>query len=432
MSVRPSDTVCVLDIGTSKVVCLIGQKDPVMGIRMLGCGTACSGGIKAGAVVDLEAAEMGIRKAVEKAERAAGVSVHGVSVNVGLRSLESRHLRVQTQFASGAIADRDLKRVIGTSLSELSQPDYAILHALPLDWEVDGESGIRDPRGMYGQKLGVDMHFVTAGIGPLRNLAHCIERCHLALRSVTANPYAAAQSVLTEDERDLGVTLIDMGGGLTTVSVFRDNTLIHVDAIGVGGRNVTSDIARGLNTPFEAAERIKLFYGSALHGARDEYEQIPCPPVAAMDELQHVARSQLTTIIRARTEETLELIRDRLADARLDAYSGRQIVLTGGASQLSGLREVTELVFNKRVRIGTPHGVFGLTDVMDAPDYAVATGLLRHAFQQQSEAISGPPDLSGRRYQRSRYQGNAFSRSVQWLRDNPRIMKTSFVAPSGA
>lgn len=418
MSVRPTDTVCVLDIGTSKVVCLIGQKDPVMGIRMLGCGTACSGGVKAGAVVDLEAAEMGIRKAVEKAERAAGVSVHGVSVNVGLRSLESRHLRVQTQFASGAIADRDLKRVIGTSLSELSQPDYAILHALPLDWEVDGESGIRDPRGMYGQKLGVDMHFVTAGIGPLRNLAHCIERCHLALRSVTANPYAAAQSVLTEDERDLGVTLIDMGAGLTTVSVFRDNTLIHVDAIGVGGRNVTSDIARGLNTPLEAAERIKLFYGSALHGARDEYEQIPCPPVAAMDELQHVARSQLTTIIRARTEEMLELIRDRLADARLDAYSGRQIVLTGGASQLSGLREVTELVFNKRVRIGTPHGVFGLTDMMDAPDYAVATGLLRHAFQQQSEAISGPPDLSGRRYQRSRYQGNAFSRSVQWLREN--------------
>lgn len=418
MSVRPSDTVCVLDIGTAKVVCLIGQKDPVMGIRMLGCGTACSSGVKAGAVVDLEAAEMGIRKAVEKAERAAGVSVHGVSVNVGLRSLNSRHLRVQTEFASGAIADRDLKRVIGTSLSELSQPDYAILHALPLDWEVDGESGIRDPRGMYGQKLGVDMHFVTAGIGPLRNLAHCIERCHLALRSVTASPYAAAQSVLTEDERDLGVTLIDMGAGLTTVSVFRDNTLIHVDAIGVGGRNVTSDIARGLNTPMEAAERIKLFYGSALHGARDEYEQIPCPPIGAMDELQHAPRARLTTIIRARTEETLELIRDRLADAKLDAYSGRQIVLTGGAAQLSGLREVTELVFNKRVRIGTPHGVFGLTDAMDAPDYAVAAGLLRHAFQQEGEAISGPPDLSGRRYQRSRYQGNALSRSVQWLREN--------------
>jgi cell division protein FtsA len=374
--------------------------------------------VKAGAVVDLDAAELGIRQAVEKAERAAGVSVHGVTVNVGLRSLSSRHLRVQTEFASGAIADRDLKRVIGSSLTELSEPDYAILHALPRDWEVDGETGIRDPRGMFGQRLGVDMHFVTAGIGPLRNLAHCIERCHLSLRSVTVSPYAAAQSVLTEDERDLGVTLIDIGAGLTTVAIFRDNTLVHVDAIGVGGRNVTSDIARGLNTPLEAAERIKLFYGSALHGARDEHEQIPCPPVAAMDELQHAPRSRLTSIIRARTEETLELVKDRLVHAGLDTYSGRQIVLTGGASQLSGLRELTELVFNKRVRIGTPHGIFGLTDALNAPDYAVATGLLRHAFEQTGEAVSGPPDLSGRRYQRARYSGNALSRSVQWLKEN--------------
>ncbi|MGB3454868.1 MAG: cell division protein FtsA, partial [Litorimonas sp.] len=330
----------------------------------------------------------------------------------------SRHLRVQTEFASGAIADRDLKRVIGSSLTELSQPEYAILHALPRDWEVDGETGIRDPRGMYGRRLGVDMHFVTAGIGPLRNLAHCIERCHLSLRSVTVSPYAAARSVLTEDERDLGVTLIDIGAGLTTVAVFRDKTLIHVDAIGVGGRNVTCDIAHGLNTPVEAAERIKLFYGSALHGARDEFETIPCPPVGAMDELQHHPRARLTSIIRARTEETLELVKSRLVEAGLDSYSGRQIVLTGGASQLSGLAELTEIVFNKRVRIGVPHGVFGLSDAIAGPDFAVATGLLCHAFESTGEAVSGPPDLSGRRYQRSRYSGNALSRSVQWLREN--------------
>lgn len=418
MSARNPDTVCVIDIGSSKVVCLIGRRDPALGVRLLGSGTAISRGVKGGAVVDLDAAEQGIRQAVEKAERAAGVSVHGVIVNVGLRSLSSRHLRVQTEFASGAIADRDLKRVIGSSLSELSEPDYAILHALPRDWEVDGETGIRDPRGMFGQRLGVDMHFVTAGIGPLRNLAHCIERCHLSLRSVTVSPYAAAQSVLTEDERDLGVTLIDLGAGLTTVAVFRDNKLVHVDALGVGGRNVTADIAHGLNTPLEAAERIKLFYGSALHGARDEFETIPCPPVGAMDELQHAPRSRLTSIIRARTEETMKLVQNRLIDAGLDIYSGRQIVLTGGASQLSGLRELTELVFNKSVRIGSPHGVFGLSDAQGGPDFAVAAGLLRHAFEQTGEAVSGPPDLSGRRYQSSRYTGNALMRSVQWLREN--------------
>lgn len=418
MSARNPDTVCVIDIGSSKVVCLIGRRDEALGVRLLGSGTATSRGVKVGAVVDLDAAEQGIRKAVERAERAAGVSVHGVIVNVGLRSLSSRHLRVQTEFASGAIADRDLKRVIGSSLTELSEPDYAILHALPRDWDVDGETGIRDPRGMFAQRLGVDMHFVTAGIGPLRNLAHCIERCHLNLRSVTVSPYAAAQSVLTEDERDLGVTLIDLGAGLTTVAVFRDNKLAHVDALGVGGGNVTADIAHGLNTPLEAAERIKLFYGSALHGARDEFEQIPCPPVGAMDELQYAPRSKLTSIIRARTEETLTLIQNRLIDAGLDTYSGRQIVLTGGAAQLSGLRELTELVFHKSVRIGSPHGVFGLSDAQNSPDFAVAAGLLRHAFEQTGEAVSGPPDLSGRRYQSSRYTGNAFTRSVQWLREN--------------
>ncbi len=418
MSLTRSDTICVLDIGTSKVACLIGRHDPATGVRLLGAGTAASQGVKHGAVVDLEASEAGIRQAVQKAERAAGVTVHGVIVNAGLRTLSSKHMRVHSQFASGAIEDRNLKRIIDTSLSQQAAPEHAILHALPLNWEVDGENGIRDPRGMYGQRLGVDMHFVTAGIGPLRNLAHCIERCHLSLRGVTVSPYAAAQSVLTQDERDLGVTLIDMGAGLTTASVFRDNQLVHVDAIGVGGRNVTSDIARGLNTPVEAAERIKLLYGSALHGSRDEYEQIPCPPVGAMDELQRVPKARLTAIIRARAEETLELLQKRLYASGLESYSGRQIVLTGGGAKLSGLRELTELVFNKRVRIGTPHGVFGLTDALDAPDYAVATGLLCHAYEQTSEAISGPPDLSGRRYQANRYSGGPVARSVQWLREN--------------
>ena len=232
------------------------------------------------------------------------------------------------------------------------------------------------------------------------------------------SPYAAARSVLTQDERDLGVTLIDLGAGLTSTSVFRDDQLVHVDALGVGGANVTSDIARGLDTPLEAAERIKILYGSALHGARDEYETVPCPPVGAMDELRHEPRSLLTSIVRARVEETLELLRDRLYRAGLESASGRQIVLTGGAARLSGLRELTELVFNKRVRIGAPHGVFGLPDALDAPDYAVATGLLRHSFEPSLEAVQGPPDLSGRRYQSSRYQGGALARSVQWLREN--------------
>jgi len=327
-------------------------------------------------------------------------------------------MNVQTEFASGEVADRDLKRVLNSSLAELSQPEDAILHAIPLNWSVDDENGIRDPRGMFGKRLGVDMHFVLAGVGPLRNLAHCIERCHLDIRSVTVSPYAAGLAVLTEDERDLGVTVIDMGGGITSAAIFRDNTLVHVDAISVGGKNVTNDIARGLVTPSEAAERIKTIYGSALHGADDENFMVPCPPMGAQDELHHQPRTLLTSIVRSRIEETFELIRDRITDSGLDGYAGRRLVLTGGGCQLNGVRELAEYVFNKRVRIGRPHGVLGMRDTLAGPDFAVATGLLKHAFMESTEAISGPPDLSGRRYRQKRYTGNSLGRSLQWLKEN--------------
>jgi len=415
---KAMETIAVLDIGTSKVVCLIGQIDPAMGVRLIGKGFGVSAGVKNGAVIDLEAAETGIRSAVEKAEREAGVTVQAVNVNVALRSLRSQHMRVQTEFASGEVADRDLKRVLNSSLSELSQPDYAILHAIPMHWSVDGEIGIEDPRGMYGKSLGVDTHFVLGGMGPLRNLAHCIERCHLKIRSVTASPYASAISVLTEDERDLGATVIDMGAGVTSLAVFRDNVLVHVDALSVGGQNVTKDLARGLSTPPEAAERIKTIYGSALLGFDDEQVLVPCPPVGAQDQLQHLPRSLVTSILRSRIEETFEMISERLHGAKMDHISGGQIVLTGGAAQLNGVRELAEQKFNKRVRIGQPHGIFGLHEVLMTSDFAVATGLLKQAYELQPEALSGPPDLSGRRYRARRYSGHPLGRSIQWLRDN--------------
>ena len=415
---RKAETLAVLDIGSSKVVCLIGQRESNFGVRLIGSGFGVSAGLKNGAVVDMEAAEHGIRTAVEKAERAAGVTVQGVSVNVALRSLRSQHMNVQTEFASGEVADRDLKRVLTTSLSELAQPEDAILHAIPLNWTVDDESGIRDPRGMFGKRLGVDMHFVMAGVGPLRNLAHCVERCHLEIKSVTVSPYAAGLAVLTEDERYLGVTVIDMGGGVTSAAIFRDDTLIHVDAISVGGKNVTNDVARGLVTPSEAAERIKTIYGSALHGADDDHFMVPCPPMGAQDELHHQSRTLLTSIVRPRIEETLELLRDRMIDSGMERYAGRRLVLTGGACQLNGVRELAEYVFNKRVRIGRPHGVLGIRETLAGPDFAVATGLLKQAFSDSQEAISGPPDLSGRRYRQKRYTGNSLGRSLQWLKEN--------------
>lgn len=415
---KRSETLAVLDLGTSKTVCLIGQREANFGVRILGAGVSESRGLKSGAVIDMIEAETAIRSAVQKAERAAGVAVQSVSVNVSTRSLTSRQLTVQTAFASGEVADRDLKRVLNSSLAELEQPENAILHALPLTWSVDDVRGIRDPRGMFGQNLGVDMHFVLAGVGPLRNLAHCVERSHLKINSVTVSPYAAGLAVLAVDERDLGATIIDLGGGITTAAVFRDNMLVHVDAVSVGGNNVSADLARGLTTPLEAAERIKRIYGSALHGADDDRTHVPCPPMGAQDVLHHEPKTLVTNIVRSRIEETLELLKERLNAVGVDQYAGRRIVLTGGGAELNGVRELTEVLFNKRTRIGTPHGVLGLDPTLSGPESAVAVGLLKHAFMEKDEAISGPPDLSGRKYRQRHYAGGSLGRSIKWLKDN--------------
>ncbi len=415
---KKPDTVAVLDIGTNKVVCLIGQVEPSFGVRLLGSGFGPSTGIKSGAVVDMEAVEVGIRSAVQKAEREAGVAVQAVSVNVATRSLYSERLTAKTEFASGEVADRDVRRLLQSSLAEFTEPNQTILHAIPLNWSVDGESNIQEPRGMFGSALDVDMHFVLAGVGPLRNLAHCVERCHLYMKSVMVSPYAAGLAVLTDDEKDLGVTVIDMGGGITSAAIFRDNKLVHTEALSVGGQAATNDIARGLMTPAEAAERIKMFYGSALHGANDDFEMIPCPPMGAQDVLHNEPRSVLTSIIRSRVEETFEILRDRIQEAGLEGYSGRRIVLTGGGAQLNGVRELAEYVFNKRVRIGRPHGILGLKDTLSGPDFAVAVGLLKNEFSASTEAIAGPPDLSGRRYRKKHYSGGGLGRTVQWIKEN--------------
>ena len=417
-SAKRGEVAAVLDIGSSKIVCFIGCYDPDVGVRLLGIGHHASQGIKCGAVVDMDAAELAIRRAVEKAERAAGFTISSVSVNVALRSLSSQHLTVETSFASGDVAERDLKRVISTALGEFSEPEHAILHALPLNWSVDDARGIRDPRGMFGKRLGVDMHFVTAGVGPLRNLAHCVERCHLRINNIIASPYAAGLGALVDDELDLGATVIDMGAGVTSASVFRDRSLVMVDAVPIGGFHVSTDIARGLTTNLNDAERIKSLYGSALSSPKDDYQMITCPPMGETGESHEESRALLTSIVRSRLEETFEILRDRLNNAGVSEFSGRRIVLTGGASQLSGAAELAGMIFGKRVRVGRPQGLLGLSEHASGPDFATAAGLIKHVFTARAEAISGTPDLSGRKYRRRRYAGNPINRSLDWLKEN--------------
>ena len=412
---RP-DTVAVLDIGASKTVCLIGQDDPAFGVRLLGHGFGVSEGLKGGSIVDLEATERGIRSAVEKAERSAGVTVRSVAVNVSARSLQSRHVNVGMDFACGEITERDKAKLTAAALAKVASPHHAVVHAVPLAWRVDEAEGIEDPAGMYGRKLGVDLHAVLAELGPLRNLAHCVERCHLRLSGVTASPYAAGRGVLSEDELDLGATVIDLGGGVTTLAVFRDRALLSVTALPVGGATLTSDIARGLSTPAEAAERIKTLYASTLEGTEDV--SLPCPPMGADDELAYRPRSELIGITRARMEETFEILHDRLRRSGLEDFAGRRIVLTGGGAELSGVRELAERVFGRTARLAKPSYLQGLGSTLNGPAFSTSTGMLRVALGEDGDLVSGAPDLSGRTGARGAAGGNVVQRTARWLVEN--------------
>ncbi|MFY7777958.1 MAG: cell division protein FtsA, partial [Elstera sp.] len=269
--------------------------------------------------------------------------------------------------------------------------DRTMLHTIPVGFTIDGSRGIRDPRGMYGQRLGVNMHVVSASTSALKTLAMVIARCHLELDGVVAAPYAAGMSVLVPDEREMGCTLIDLGGGVTTMAVFFDGKLVFTDSVPIGGGHVTTDIARGLSTPLAHAERMKTLYGAALVASADEREIIEVPLVGEDDRLtaHHIPKSILTGIIQPRLEETFELVRSRLEASGLDKIAGRRAVLSGGASQLSGVRDLAAHILDKQVRVGKPQGFHGLPVDFAGPAYATCTGLIAHALQPTSEPAKG-------------------------------------------
>jgi cell division protein FtsA len=252
-----------------------------------------------------------------------------------------------------------------------------VMHSLPIGYSLDGNRGMHDPIGMLGETLGVDMHVVTADEAPLRNLELAINRCHLEVETVVATPYASGLAALVDDEAELGVACIDMGGGTTTLSIFHGGEFVHADAIAVGGQHVTLDVARGLSTNLADAERIKARHGSALPSISDEKDILTIPPVGE-DERDHpntVPRSALTRIIRPRVEETLELTREMLTKSGFSGEVGKRVVLTGGASQLTGLAETARRMFGRNVRLGRPLGVAGLPEAAKSPAFAAAVGL---------------------------------------------------------
>ncbi|MBK8909517.1 MAG: cell division protein FtsA [Rhodospirillales bacterium] len=409
-----SGRLAALDVGTTKIACLIAEPAMEGDLRIVGFGHHESYGVRRGNIVDLDAAETAIRATVEAAERMAGENIREVVVNVTAGVPRSRLIPHEVAIAGHEIGDVDLRRILDSSaiLHEIPE-DHDVLHAVPVGYSVDSTRGVRDPRGMFGQRLGVNLHVISAASGPVRNLATCIYRCHLDIAKKVVSPYAAALGSLNGDEADLGVTVIDMGGGTTTFAVFFDGEVIHTDTISVGGAQVTSDIARGLSTPLVQAERIKTLFGSCVPSPTDNRFVIEVPPMGEepTGEPSQIPRTNLVGIIAPRMEEIFEMVRSGLEDAGFDRLSGRLVVLTGGACQLPGAAELAGKILDRQVRIGRPRPMPGLPDAASGPAFATAMGLLRYAAENTAEADTTL-------YQPAEKLPGRFGRLGHWLREN--------------
>lgn len=388
LSQRRSAIVTVLDVGSTKVACLIARLRPrdsadvlagrTHAIEILGYGYQRARGVKSGVVVDLDGAEQAVRLAVDSAERMAGVTVESLIVTVTCGRLGSESFGTTVDLVGETVTDIDITRVLSAAGAHSVSEGRTVVHTLPIGYTLDGSRGIRDPRNMLGRRLGIDCTVVTADTAPLRNLLLTVGRGHLEVEAMVATPYASGLSTLVEDESELGVACVDIGGGTTSLAVFSDRHLVHADAIAVGGAHVTLDIANGLSIKVQDAERLKTLHGSALPGSADERDILTVHPIGEDDasSATQVPRAELNRIIRPRVEETLEIVRDRLVASGFAGKIGRRIVLTGGASQLTGLPEVARRILSRSIRLGRPLGVAGLPEAAKGPAFAAVVGLL--------------------------------------------------------
>jgi cell division protein FtsA len=370
----------VLDIGSTKIACLIGRAESDGRLRALGFGWQKSRGIKSGGIIDLDEAEKAIRAAVGTAEEQADIRLKSVYVNLSCGQPESRLFNVQWPVDGRAVTADDIRRVVREARVRAMSEGRATIHVLPMSFSTDETIGVSDPRGLFCDTLTAQLHVVDAGSTALRTLSACLSRCELDIAALVSAPMAAGLASLVDDERELGATVVDMGGGTTTLAVFAEGQLLHTAHLPIGGIHVTNDIARGLSTSVAHAERLKALYGNCQGSPDDERELLPVPQVGEDEhQIAKIPRSMLISIIRPRLEEIFEMVKDRMETAGLGSAGGTRVVLTGGASQLGGVREIAAQMLERNVRLGRPGGLIGLPDSATSANFATLVGLLAFA-----------------------------------------------------
>jgi cell division protein FtsA len=382
-----ASTLASLDIGTTKVCCVIAEAVPARhkglidaqpALKILGFGQTASRGVKAGAIINVDEAERAIRLAVDAAERMAERHIHAVHVNVSGGRPQSLVTRAAIRSQTGVISPRDADNAVSEAIAQVDVGARHVLHLMPVSFGLDGVESIDVPMGLHGAELSTEMGVVTVDPAALRNLTMTVERCHLSVSGFAVSPYAAARGALAADERSLGTIVIDMGGGTTSVALFKQGKLASAFVIPVGGLQVTSDVAQGLSTTLAHAERMKTMFGAVLPAGYEDREMLAVPLVGerGVDTVQKLPRSVLNGIIGPRIEEIFELVIQRLNEQPQLAATAGRVVLTGGASQLPGLRDLAAAMFGRPVRLGQPQPQAGMPELSRSNGFAAAYGLL--------------------------------------------------------
>ncbi|MDQ7069169.1 MAG: cell division protein FtsA [Rhodobacterales bacterium] len=434
--------VAVLDVGTSKIACLVlrfdnsegfgiggaqrageGENEGIgamagqVGFRVIGAATTRSRGVRFGEIDAMPETERAIRTALQAAQKMANIRVDHVIACFAGAEPRSYGLAGMVDLEGHAVTEHDVSRV----LAACDVPDYEagfsghreVLHAQPVNFALDHRSGLNDPRGQIGQQLATDIHMVTVDAAAVQNLAQCVKRCDLELAGVASSAYVSGISSLVEDEQELGAACIDLGGGATGVSIFMKKHMIYADAVAMGGDHVTGDISMGLQVPVATAERIKTFYGGVLATGMDDREMIDIG--GDTGDWEHdrraVSRAELIGIMRPRVEEILEEVRARLDAAGFDQLPSQQIVLTGGGSQIPGLDGLAAKILGHQVRLGRPLRVHGLPQAATGPGFSSAVGMCLFAAHPQDEFwdFDLPVDRMGKR---------SFGKAIKWFKDN--------------
>jgi len=410
-SVQDKKMIVGLDIGTSKVVAIVGEIGPEGGIEVVGIGSHPSKGMKKGVVVNIESTVQSIQRAVEEAELMAGCQIHSVYVGIA-----GSHIRSLNSHGIVAIKDRevyglDLERVIDAAQAVAIPADQKILHIRPQEYVIDNQEGIKEPLGMSGVRLEAKVHLVTCAVNAAQNIEKCIRRCGLEVEEIILEQLASSYSVLTDDERELGVCLVDIGGGTTDIAIFTDGSIRHTGVIPIAGDQVTNDIAMALRTPTQHAEEIKIRYACALTQLAGADDTIKVPSVGDRAP-RDLSRQSLAEVVEPRYDELFTLVQAELRRSGYEDLVPAGVVLSGGTSKMEGVVELAEEIFHMPVRVGYPQTVQGLNDIVRNPIYATSVGLLLYGaehYQEAGTAGAGKASGSGE---------GLFSRAKAWLQSN--------------